>query len=154
MACCRTSVFFPLEGLSRQKEIVRIFYKDMWDHADKTVIPRIFHHDFTFRGSLGPVLRGHEQFAGYVDMVTQALGQYTTDILDLVEEGDKVFGKVRFHGVHRKELLGVAPTGMHVWWYGVPMFTFEDGKVRDLWVLGDVHGLLARLRSPPSAMAG
>ena len=56
-------------------------------------------------------LRGHEQFAGYVDMVTQALGQYTTDILDLVEEGDKVFGKVRFHGIHRKELLGVAPTG-------------------------------------------
>jgi hypothetical protein len=32
---------------------------------------------------------------------------------------------VRFHGIHRKELLGVAATGMHVWWYGVPMFTFE-----------------------------
>ena len=88
----------PLEGLSRQKEIVRVFYKDMWDHADKTLIPSIFHHDFTFRGSLGPVLRGHAQFADYVDMVTQALGQYTTDILDLVEESNKVFGKVRFTG--------------------------------------------------------
>jgi predicted ester cyclase len=137
---------FPLEGLSRQKEIVRVFYKDMWDHADKALIPSIFHDDFAFRGSLGPALRGHEQFAGYVDMVTQALGQYTTDILDLVEEGDKVFGRVRFHGIHRKELLGVAPTGAHVWWYGVPMFTFEDGKVRDLWVLGDLHGLLGRLQ--------
>jgi predicted ester cyclase len=137
---------FRLEGLSRQKEIVRVFYKDMWDHADKTLIPSIFHHDFTFRGSLGPVLRGHEQFADYVDKVTQALGQYTTDILDLVEESNKVFGKVRFHGIHRKELLGVAATGMHVWWYGVPIFTFGDGKVRDLWVLGDLHGLLGRLQ--------
>jgi predicted ester cyclase len=134
----------PLGGLSRHKEIVRVFYKDMWDHGDKTLIPSIFHHDFTFRGSLGPVLRGHEQFAD--DMVTLALDQYTTDILDLVEESNKVFGKVRFHGIHRKELLGVAATGMHVWWYGVPMFTFEDGKVRDLWVLGDLHGLLGRLQ--------
>ena len=45
---------FPLEGLSRQKEIVRVFYKDMWDHADKALIPSIFHDDFAFRGSLGP----------------------------------------------------------------------------------------------------
>ena len=53
--------------LSPQKETVRIFYKDMWDHADKSLIPKIFHDGFTFRGSLGPTLVGHDQFAGYVD---------------------------------------------------------------------------------------
>ena len=31
-----------------------------------------------------------------------------------------------------------APTGRHVWWYGVGIFTFEGSKVRDLCVLGDV----------------
>jgi hypothetical protein len=51
--------------LSPQKETVRIFYKDMWDHADKSLIPKIFHEGFTFRGSLGPTLVGHDQFAGY-----------------------------------------------------------------------------------------
>jgi hypothetical protein len=51
-----------LDGLllSPQKEVVRSFYKDMWDRADKSLIPRIFHEGFTFRGSLGPVLVGHE----------------------------------------------------------------------------------------------
>ena len=68
--------------LSPQKEVVRVFFKEMWDKADKSLIPTIFHRDFTFRGSLGPVLRGYDQFAGYVDMVTGALGQYTSDILD------------------------------------------------------------------------
>jgi hypothetical protein len=72
--------------LSPQKETVRIFYKDMWDHADKSLIPKIFHEGFTFRGSLGPRLVGHDQFAGYVDWVTGALGQYTTDILAMIEE--------------------------------------------------------------------
>ncbi len=138
---------YPLHDLSRRKEIVRVFYKDMWDHADKSLIPSIFHAGFTFHGSLGPIVVGHEQFAAYVDMVTGALAAYTSDILDLVEEGDKVFGKVRFHGVHRAPLLGVAPTGLHVWWYGAPMFSFDGDKIRDLWVLGDVHGLLARLTS-------
>jgi len=132
--------------LSPQKEVVRIFFKEMWDHADKSLIPKLFHPDFTFRGSLGPVLRGHEQFAGYVDMVTGALGEYTSDILDMVEERNKVYAKLRYHGYHRGELLGYQPTGRHVWWYGTPFFTFEGDKVRDLWVLGDVHGLIERLK--------
>jgi hypothetical protein len=47
-------------------------------------IVTFFHPDFTFRGSLGPTLIGHEQFAGYVDWVTSARGQYTTEIHGLI----------------------------------------------------------------------
>jgi predicted ester cyclase len=132
--------------LSPQKEVVRAFYKDMWDYADKSQIPKIFHEGFTFRGSLGPELIGYDQFAGYVDWVTSALGQYTTDILAMIEEGNRVGGKMRFHGYHRKELFGVAPSGRHVWWIGMPIFTFDGLKVRDLYVLGDIYGLIARLK--------
>jgi predicted ester cyclase len=133
--------------LSPQKETVRVFYKELWDHADKSLIPTIFHPGFTFRGSLGPALVGHDQFAGYVDWVTGALGEYTTDILTMIEENNRVSGKMRFHGFHRKELFGVAPSGRHVWWTGMPIFKFEGRKVRDLYVLGDIHGLIARLKN-------
>ena len=43
--------------LSPQKEVVRIFFKEMWDKANKSLIPSIFHPGFTFRGSLGPILK-------------------------------------------------------------------------------------------------
>ncbi|MGH6664191.1 MAG: ester cyclase [Pseudolabrys sp.] len=132
--------------LSPQKETVRVFYKELWDRADKSLIPKIFHPGFTFRGSLGPTLTGYEQFAGYVDWVTGALGQYTSDILSLIEEGNRVSGKMRFNGIHRKELFGVPPTGKHVWWTGMPIFTFEGAKVRDLYVFGDIYGLIERLK--------
>jgi hypothetical protein len=46
--------------LSPQKELARIFHKEMWHHADKSLIPAIFHSDFTFRGSLGSSLIGHD----------------------------------------------------------------------------------------------
>ncbi len=132
--------------LTPQKETVRAFYKELWDRADKSLIPRIFHEGFTFRGSLGPTLTGYDEFAGYVDYVTGALGNYTTDILAMIEEGNRVCGKMRFHGFHRKELFGVPPTGRHVWWTGMPIFTFDGPKVRDLYVLGDIHGLIGRLQ--------
>lgn len=131
--------------LSPQKEIVRSFYKDMWDHAAVDLIPAIFHEGFTFRGSLGPVLVGHNAFAEYVRWVTSSLDHYTSDILGMIEEGDQVSARLRFHGIHRRPLFGRAPTGRHVWWYGMPVFTFGGGKVRDLWVLGDIHGLISRI---------
>lgn len=137
---------FKAVTLSPQKEMVRVFYEQLWDRADTSLIPKIFHEGFTFRGSLGPTLTGHQEFAGYVAWVTASIGHYKTDILALIEEGDRVVGKTRFHGIHRKELFGVAPTGKHVWWTGMPIFTFEAGKVRDLYVLGDIHGLIARLK--------
>jgi predicted ester cyclase len=141
-----------LEGatLSPQKELVRVFYKEMWDHADKSLIPTIFHPDFTFRGSLGPSLVGYDQFAGYVDWVTGAFGNYTTDMLVPIEEGNRVSGKMRFHGYHRQEMFGVAPSGRHVWWIGMPIFTFDGSKVRDLYVLGDIYGLIGRMQSAPT----
>ena len=135
--------------LSHQKEVVRVFYKEMWDRADKSLIASIFHPEFTFRGSLGPSLVGHDQFAGYLDWVTAAFGNFTTDLLALVEEGNRVSGKMRFHGTHRQEVFGLAPTGRLVWWIGMPIFTFEGGKVRDLYVLGDIYGLIERMRSTP-----
>jgi predicted ester cyclase len=141
------SMRFEGLALSPQKQVVRLFFQDLWGKPDKGLIPTVFHPDFSFRGSLGPELRGYDQFASYVDVVTGALGQYTCDILDMVEEGHKVWAKLRYHGYHRGELLGFPATGRHVWWYGTPLFTFEGRKVRDLWVLGDVHGLLQKLAS-------
>jgi predicted ester cyclase len=135
--------------LSRQKEVVRVFYKEMWDRADTSLVPQIFHPNFTFRGSLGPQLAGYDQFIGYVEYVTEALDRYTSDVLALVEEDNRVFGKLRFHGFQRKELFGIQPSGRHVWWYGTPLFTFDGERVRDLWVLGDIYALIGRLKGEP-----
>jgi predicted ester cyclase len=121
--------------LSPQKEVVREFYKEMWDHA----------------GRRSPE---HNQFAGYMDWVTTAFGNYTADMLVLVEEGNRVSGKMRFHGYHRQEMFGIAPSGCHVWWIGMPIFTFESGKVRDLYVLGDIYGLSSACVQPSLATLG
>jgi predicted ester cyclase len=127
------------------KSIVQEFYGEVWNKHDKSRIPNVLHADLTFRGSLDQNKTGHEEFGGYVDFVHQALGNYRCDILDLVVEGNKAFARMQFSGTHRGDFFGHKPTGKYVEWSGAALFTFGEELVADLWVLGDVHGLIQLL---------
>ena len=131
--------------MSKRKDQVRRFYAVLWNAHDKQAIPSVLHEDVTFRGSLGQEKRGHDGFAEYVDMVHHALGEYRCIIEELVAEGDKVFAKMRFTGIHRNEFMGYAATGKPVSWHGCALFTFEGDLIRDIWVLGDLRSLQDQL---------
>jgi predicted ester cyclase len=130
---------------SLMRSVVESFYADIWNRHDKSKIPALLCENFTFRGSLGQAKVGHDGFGSYVDFVHAALADYRCDILDLVVEGYKAFARMRFSGIHRGEVFGYGPTGKPVEWLGSALFSFNGEKVADLWVLGDVHGLLQLL---------
>jgi hypothetical protein len=71
---------------SRQKEITRTFYQDMWNKADTPLVARLLHEDVTLRGSLGASKLGHACAAACVTQATDALESYTCEIEHLVEE--------------------------------------------------------------------
>jgi predicted ester cyclase len=128
------------------RQAVEAFYDRIWNRLDKAAIPDLIHADFTFRGSLGPIMTGHSAFAAYVDGVTGALADYRCTILDLVTEGDRAFARMLFEGIHRGPFLGFAPTGRRVEWAGAALFTLKSDKIADLWVLGDMQGLREQLQ--------
>lgn len=130
---------------SHIRSVVESFYADIWNRHDKSKIPVLLGEKFTFRGSLGQAKVGHEGFGSYVDFVHAALANYRCEILDLVVEGSKAFARMHFSGIHRGEFFGYQPTGKPVEWLGSALFSFNGEKVADLWVLGDVHGLLQLL---------
>jgi predicted ester cyclase len=136
------------------RTIVESFYENIWNRHDKSFIPSLLLEEFSFRGSLGQVWRGHVEFAEYVDFVHNALGDYRCDILDFVNEGNKAFARMLFSGIHQGDFFGYQPTLARVEWAGAALFTFDQDKIIDLWVLGDVHGLLEQLarnksKTPP-----
>lgn len=126
-------------------EIVRRFYEVIWNQGRLNAISDICHDEMTFRGSLGDSKRGSEGFADYVRKVRGALGNYRCDIEEIVAEGNRVFAKMRFTGVHEGELLGYAPTRKTVQWAGAALFTIEGDRIAEVWVLGDLHGLVGQL---------
>jgi steroid delta-isomerase-like uncharacterized protein len=128
------------------KDLVAAFYADVWNRGDLDAIPRLLREDFAFRGSLGAERRGHAGFAEYVTTVRGALADYRCDILDVVAEDGRAFARMRFSGVHVGELLGHPATGRRVEWLGAALFTAGvDGRLADVWVLGDLQALTAQL---------
>lgn len=136
--------------MNAHKETVRTFYEVIWNGHDKSAMASVLHEDFTFRGSLGDVKRGHAGFGEYVDMVHAAFGEYRCIIEELVSEGEKVFAKMTFTGIHRGELMGFAPTNRRVNWAGCALFTFRGERIADVWVLGDLKGLEGQLKRDES----
>ena len=129
------------------RRLVTRFYEEVWNRADTSAIPELFHADCVFRGSLGAERRGHEGLADYVREVTGALAGYRSEIEALVVEDERAFAKMRFSGRHTGPFLGFAPTGAEVSWAGAALFQCEGGRIRSLWVLGDLAGLRAQLEA-------
>ncbi len=73
------------------------------------------------------------------------LGDYRCDIEALVVEGEQAFARMRFSGRHTGLFMGFAPTGAEIAWAGAALFDTDDGRIRSLWVLGDLAGLTALL---------
>ena len=127
------------------RRLVSRFYDEVWNRPDPSVIPQLFHPDCVLRLSLGVDRRGHAGMADYVREVTAALSDYRCDIETLVVEGERAFARMRFTGRHTGPFLGFAPTGAEIAWSGAALFDTDDGRIRSLWVLGDLAGLTALL---------
>jgi predicted ester cyclase len=54
---------------------------------------------------------------------------------------------MQFAGTHVGVFRGYGPSGRAVHWEGAALFRCEAGRIRELWVLGDLVGLDALLKS-------
>ena len=127
--------------------LVTSFYDRLWNIGYETAMRQLMSTEFSFRGSLGAELKGHAAFWEYVCGVRTALANYRCDILDCVSEGQRAFAKMQFSGTHVGAFRGYRPSGLQVSWQGAALFRFEAGRIRELWVLGDLVGLDAVLKA-------
>ena len=130
--------------------LVRDFYERIWNAGDQSAVGELLSEGFVFRGSLGAEIIGRARFWDYVREVRSALTGYRCDILECVSEGQLAFAKMRFAGMHIGDFRGHRPTGLPVHWHGAALFRLEHGDIGELWVLGDLAGLDAMLRSNAS----
>jgi len=75
--------------MTSPRELVARFYRDVWERADESAAREILRPDLSFRGSLGPVMRGVDAFVGYMRSIHAALADYTCIIEDLVATEDR-----------------------------------------------------------------
>ena len=126
-------------------ELVERFYRLVWNKADATEAYRILADDFRFRGSLGSELRGPDGFVAYMQSVHAALADFTCQIDEMIADIDRAAARMTFHGCHRGKFFAVAPSGREIRWSGAAFFKTRDGKIIELWVLGDIEAIRRQL---------
>ena len=86
----------------------------------------------------------------HIAMYEASFPGYWLDAEDLIAEGDKVFLRAMFHGVHNGPLLDLPPTGREV---AAPLFIvyrIANGKIAEHWMLADMPELMRQLSQTPS----
>jgi len=132
---------------NRNRLLIERFYHELWNPFDRAFIPVLLTEDVRFRGSLGQEKNGHAEFAEYVDFVQRAFPDFTNEIEEVISEGEKAFARLMYRGTHRGELFGLAPTERRIQYAGAAVFKFRGDKIAEVWVLGDIFGLMSQLQS-------
>jgi steroid delta-isomerase-like uncharacterized protein len=130
------------------KAIARRVIEDLFTKHNAALIDEFF-PDCVYRSPAVTELRG----AAYRQFLTQVLaafpdGRWTVE--DQVAEGDKVVTRWSFTGIHRGNLMGIAPTGKQVTTTGVMIDRIVGGKITEEWEEYDALGMMQQLGVVPS----
>ena len=127
------------------RQIIEEYYETIWNEQKLDQAHHFLHSAITFRGSLGMRVEGINGFNDYAKMLFSAFSNLYHVIEDVVVEGDKAAVRLVYSGMHTGKLFGFEPTGNRIRYSGACFFKFEDDKIVDAWVLGDLNALYGQL---------
>lgn len=130
----------------KNEELIKKWYYRLWNNWDMDIIPEILDDKITFRGSLGQEKRGYTGLKEYINYIRDSFPDFRNEIKIIITEKNQSFAKLKYTGTHKGEIFGIELTNKKISYSGTAVFTFEKGKIVDVWVLGDIYGLLQQLK--------
>ena len=127
--------------------VVRRFYEELWNRWQLELAVELLAEDLRFRGSLGTVCEGREDFKRYAATVRAAFPDWHNRVEELVSAGDRVVARMTWSGTHLGALGEDAATGTRVQYPGAAFFRLAGGRIEEVWVVGDTRELWEQIRS-------
>lgn len=127
------------------KDLIEKWYLEMWNEWKTDIFSKILVPEITFRGSLGQEKKGYNGLHEYMEYIKSAFPDFHNEIELIITENNQSFAKLKYSGTHKGEIFGFTPTNKKIEYRGTAVFTFENEKIKDVWVLGDIYGLIKQL---------
>lgn len=130
----------------QNKAVARRHFEELWTKGDLAVADEIYSPSTVGHCGNLPDQTGYpacEKELVRQDLIAFPDGVATVE--DQIAEGDKVLTRWRFHGTHRDELYGHFASGNEVSVAGFHVHRIVDGKIVEVWALGDFYGLLMQI---------
>ena len=74
-----------------------------------------------------------------------AFPDFKHDIKSMIAKGDRVVARVTLTGTHKGEYMGIPPTGNKINYTAMLEARFSEGKLVELWGVGDLLTLMQQL---------
>ena len=107
--------------------------------------PELLAADFRFRGSVGVTTRGCSTFREYVAMIRAAFPDFHNLIESMLADENRVVARLQYTATHRGKIFDVEPTGNHISYPGVAIFSLGGHRLLSGWVLADRYELMPQL---------
>jgi predicted ester cyclase len=127
------------------KEIVKLYYDELWNKQKKEYIDILFDDNITFHGSLNINTKGKKEFENYMETILTGIPNLFHSIVSLVDENDQIAVRALYNGRHTGKLFDYEASNNKIQYNGASFFKFRDGKIVDIWVLGDLNTLTKQL---------
>jgi steroid delta-isomerase-like uncharacterized protein len=88
---------------------------------------------------------GQEVWREGFALMKQAFPDLQAHVEDIVADGDKVAVRVRFHGTHSGEFLGIPATGRTVEYVSHEFYRIAGGLIAEEWICSDTATLLGQI---------
>ena len=131
---------------NRNRALINAWYSRMWNRWDKSAFSDLLCPDISLRGSLGVTVNGYDGVSAYMNQVRGAFPDFHNTVEEIISEGPAAFARLTYSGTHKGEVLGFPPTGRSITYAGAAVFRFRDGKICQVWVLGDLYNLTKQLQ--------
>jgi len=139
-----------VQGLGTGKQTVMAFIDAVWVHGDLEALDRFWtgscvNHAAPAGHDVGLVaLRNyHESFAA----AFAAFSDSSIQLLQQVEEGDRVVTQLLTSARHTGEFAGMSPTGKQVTVVTIRIDRLVDSKIAEHWSVADISGLMEQLQT-------
>ena len=141
-------------SLEGNKAVARRHFEELWTNADLAVADEIYSPDAVGHCGNLPDQTGYPECEK--ELVRQdrvAFPDGTATVEDQIAEGDKVLTRWRFRGTHLGPLYGSQASGREISVAGFHVHRIVDGRVTEVWALGDFYSLLLQMGALQSAQA-
>jgi len=130
--------------------VVRRFVDEYQSQHDVATAEALLAADFVDHSPFGPFPPDRDGVLALFGALFAAFPDLRADIHDQVCEGDLVATRKTFHGTHRGEFMGIAPTGREVAWDVFDLVRVRDGQLSEHWNVVDAMALMTQLGAIPA----
>lgn len=130
-------------------EVVRQL-RDAFKAHDLDALDALVADDVAWHGGSFGEITGLEGFKQLVGSFTAAFPDLALELYEVIADRDLVAARWTTTGTQEGEVLGVPATGKRATWTEQPIYRIVDGKVREVWWLGDARGLMQQLGAIPT----